>query len=99
MKQSSVPSLIVHGGAPGQPRVFPWRAHRQYFANIASCARKTGRIPELLEDPRHHSVVWSLNPEKMVLRESSRAFRLLLAARPTVDGIMSTRDAGGKVTE
>ena len=45
-----------------------------YFANIADLFGKLDGIPELLEDPKITSVRLVTNPEKMVLRETQRAF-------------------------
>src|SRR6202165_5230620 len=44
-----------------------------YFANLADLFGKLDGIPELIEDPHTTSVRLVTNPEKMVLRETTRA--------------------------
>src|SRR5579863_5036056 len=62
-----------------------------YFANIAELFGKLDGIPELLEDPRVTSVRLVTNPEKMVLRETQRAFVYFSLHGLTVDGIIVNR--------
>src|SRR6267143_7024307 len=62
-----------------------------YFANIADLFGKLDGIPELLEDARTTSVRLVTNPEKMVLRETQRAFVYFSLHGLTVDGILVNR--------
>ena len=70
-----------------------------YFANIADLFTKLEGIPELLEDPRVTSVRLVTNPEKMVLRETQRAFVYFSVHGLTVDGIIVNRVLPGAVTD
>ncbi|MBK9167823.1 MAG: ArsA family ATPase [Bryobacterales bacterium] len=62
-----------------------------YFANIADLFAKLDGIPELLEDPNVTSVRLVTNPEKMVLRETQRAFVYFSLHGLTVDQILVNR--------
>jgi arsenite-transporting ATPase len=62
-----------------------------YFANIADLFSKLEGIPELLEDPQTTSVRLVTNPEKMVLRETQRAFVYFSLHGLTVDEIIVNR--------
>jgi arsenite-transporting ATPase len=62
-----------------------------YFANIQDLFGKLEGIDELLEDPRITSVRLVTNPEKMVLRETQRAFVYFSLHGLTVDGIIVNR--------
>src|SRR5207247_7101422 len=70
-----------------------------YFANIASLFAKLDGIPELLEDARTTSVRLVTNPEKMVLRETQRAFVYFSLHGLTVDGIIVKRVLPEQVTD
>src|SRR5205823_8420572 len=70
-----------------------------YFANIADLFGKLDGIPELLEDPRITSVRLVTNPEKMVLRETQRAFVYFSLHGLTVDGIIVNRVLPEQVTD
>src|SRR6266446_2442778 len=70
-----------------------------YFANIASLFAKLDGIPELLEDARTTSVRLVTNPEKMVLRETQRAFVYFSLHGLTVDGIIVNRVLPEEVTD
>ncbi len=70
-----------------------------YFANIASLFAKLDGIPELLEDARITSVRLVTNPEKMVLRETQRAFVYFSLHGLTVDGIIVNRVLPEQVTD
>src|SRR5438477_6728605 len=70
-----------------------------YFANIASLFAKLDGIPELLEDARTTSVRLVTNPEKMVLRETQRAFVYFSLHGLTVDGIIVNRVLPTQVTD
>jgi arsenite-transporting ATPase len=62
-----------------------------YFANIADLFSKLEGIPELLENPEITSVRLVTNPEKMVLRETQRAFVYFSLHGLTVDEIIVNR--------
>src|SRR5213596_387668 len=70
-----------------------------YFANIASLFAKLDGIPELLEDARITSVRLVTNPEKMVLRETQRAFVYFSLHGLTVDGIIVNRVLPGEIKD
>jgi arsenite-transporting ATPase len=70
-----------------------------YFANIAALFAKLDGIPELLEDARTTSVRLVTNPEKMVLRETQRAFVYFTLHGLTVDGIIVNRVLPEQVTD
>src|SRR5437667_5129971 len=70
-----------------------------YFANIADLFGKLDGIPELLEDPKITSVRLVTNPEKMVLRETQRAFVYFSLHGLTVDGIIVNRVLPEEVTD
>jgi len=70
-----------------------------YFANIAELFGKLDGIPELLEDSRVTSVRLVTNPEKMVLRETQRAFVYFSLHGLTVDGIIVNRVLPESVTD
>jgi len=70
-----------------------------YFANIAELFGKLDGIPELLEDPHTTSVRLVTNPEKMVLRETQRAFVYFSLHGLTVDGIIVNRVLPETVTD
>src|SRR5580698_4374997 len=62
-----------------------------YFANIQDLFGKLDGIDELLENPRTTSVRLVTNPEKMVLRETQRAFVYFSLHGLTVDGVIVNR--------
>jgi arsenite-transporting ATPase len=70
-----------------------------YFANIADLFGKLDGIPELLEDARVTSVRLVTNPEKMVLRETQRAYVYFSLHGLTVDGIIVNRVLPQEVTD
>jgi len=70
-----------------------------YFANIAELFGKLDGIPELLEDAKTTSVRLVTNPEKMVLRETQRAFVYFSLHGLTVDGIIVNRVLPDTVTD
>ena len=51
-----------------------------YFANIRNLFEKLAGVDEIMEDPKVTSVRLVTNAEKMVVRETQRAFRVLLPA-------------------
>jgi arsenite-transporting ATPase len=70
-----------------------------YFANIQDLFGRLEGIGELLEDPRITSVRLVTNPEKMVLRETQRAFVYFSLHGLTVDGIIVNRVLPRAVTD
>src|SRR3954452_97819 len=71
----------------------------QYFANIKDLFQRLDGIAELLEDPHTTSVRLVTNPEKMVLRETQRAFVYFSLHGLTVDGIIVNRVLPNTVTD
>ncbi len=70
-----------------------------YFANLLELFRKLEGIAGLLEDPKVTSVRLVTNPEKMVLRETQRAFVYLSLHGLTVDRIIVNRVLPGEVSD
>jgi arsenite/tail-anchored protein-transporting ATPase len=70
-----------------------------YFANVQSLFGKLEGIDELLEDPKTTSVRLVTNPERMVLRETQRAFVYFSLHGLTVDGIIVNRVLPSSVTD
>jgi len=62
-----------------------------YFANIQALFGKLEGVGELLEDPQITSVRLVTNPERMVLRETQRAYVYFTLHGLTVDGIIVNR--------
>ena len=62
-----------------------------YFANVQTLFGKLEGIDELLEDPKTTSVRLVTNPERMVLRETQRAFVYFSLHGLSVDGIIVNR--------
>jgi len=62
-----------------------------YFVNIQSLFAKLDGIADLLEDAQTTSVRLVTNPERMVLRETQRAFVYFSLHGLTVDGIIANR--------
>jgi arsenite-transporting ATPase len=71
----------------------------RYFANIQELFRKLEGIEELLEDPAVTSVRLATNPEKMVLRETQRAFVYFSLHGLTVDTVIVNRVLPGEVND
>jgi arsenite-transporting ATPase len=70
-----------------------------YFANIQHLFGRLDGIADLLEDPNITSVRLVTNPEKMVLRETQRAFVYFSLHGLTVDGIIVNRVLPEAVTD
>ena len=70
-----------------------------YFANIQNLFGRLAGIDELLEDPRITSVRLVTNPERMVLRETQRAFVYFSLHGLAVDGILVNRVLPLEVTD
>ena len=70
-----------------------------YFANIKDLFGRLDGIGDLLEDPKITSVRLVTNPERMVLRETQRAFVYFTLHGLTVDGIIVNRVLPAEVTD
>jgi arsenite-transporting ATPase len=70
-----------------------------YFANIQHLFGRLDGIADLLENPKITSVRLVTNPEKMVLRETQRAFVYFSLHGLTVDGIIVNRVLPEAVTD
>ncbi len=62
-----------------------------YFVNIRNLFEKLEGVDELMENPRTTSVRLVTNPEKMVLRETERAFVYFSLHGLTVDSVIVNR--------
>src|SRR3974377_2198752 len=62
-----------------------------YFVNVQDLFGKLEGVDELMEDPRITSVRLVTNPERMVLRETQRAFVYFSLHGLAVDGIIVNR--------
>jgi len=62
-----------------------------YFANIRNLFEKLEGVDDLMEDPYTTSVRLVTNPEKMVLRETQRAFVYFSLHGLTVDSVIVNR--------
>ena len=70
-----------------------------YFANIKDLFGRLDGIGELLEDPHITSVRLVTNPERMVLRETQRAFVYFSLHGLTIDGVIVNRVLPPAVTD
>jgi arsenite-transporting ATPase len=70
-----------------------------YFANIQDLFGKLDGVGELLEDPRVTSVRLVTNPERMVVRETQRAFVYFSLHGLAVDGVIVNRVLPEAVTD
>src|ERR1700753_2795034 len=70
-----------------------------YFGNIAELFGRLDGIGELLEDAKVTSVRLVTNPERMVLRETQRAFVYFSLHGLTVDGVIVNRVIPRTVTD
>jgi arsenite-transporting ATPase len=70
-----------------------------YFANIQDLFEKLDGVGELLENPRITSVRLVTNPERMVLRETQRAFVYFSLHGLAVDGVIVNRVLPEAVTD
>src|SRR5678816_620627 len=71
----------------------------KYFANITDLFGRLDGIGELMEDPKITSVRLVTNPERMVLRETQRAFVYFSLHGLTVDGVIVNRVLPQEVTD
>src|SRR6266700_7496613 len=70
-----------------------------YFANIQDLFSRLDGIGELLEDPQITSVRLVTNPERMVLRETQRAFVYFSLHGLSIDGVIVNRVLPAEVTD
>src|SRR6202453_2188684 len=70
-----------------------------YFVNIRSLFEKLEGVDDIMEDPKVTSVRLVTNPEKMVLRETQRAFVYFSLHGLTVDTVIVNRLLPVNVTE
>jgi arsenite/tail-anchored protein-transporting ATPase len=70
-----------------------------YFVNVQNLFDKLEGIDELLEDPSLTSVRLVTNPERMVLRETQRAYVYFSLHGLTVDGIIVNRVLPAQVSD
>ena len=63
----------------------------EYFANIESLYTRLRGVDQLLTDPEVTSVRLVTNPEKMVLRETQRAFMFFSLHQTSIDAIVINR--------
>ena len=86
------PTRIVESGAADrQSRRAVRAAARQLFCRVKDCSSRIDGIDELLEDPRVTSVRLVTNAEKMVVRETQRAFVYFSMHGLTVDQVLVNR--------
>jgi arsenite-transporting ATPase len=70
-----------------------------YFGNIRDLFEKLEGVDEIMEDPQITSVRLVTNPEKMVLRETQRAFVYFSLHGLTVDTVVINRLLPAEVTD
>jgi arsenite/tail-anchored protein-transporting ATPase len=70
-----------------------------YFANIQDLFGRLDGVGELLQDPEITSVRLVTNPERMVLRETQRAFVYFSLHGLSVDGVIVNRVLPGEITD
>jgi arsenite/tail-anchored protein-transporting ATPase len=70
-----------------------------YFANIQNLFSRLDGIGDLMEDPKITSVRLITNPERMVLRETQRAFVYFSLHGLAVDGVIVNRVLPEQVTD
>ena len=91
---------IIRAVRPIANRVTPVELPTEgYFSNIQQLFAKLDGIAELLEDPAQTSVRLVTNPERMVLRETQRAFVYFSLHGLTVDSIIVNRVLPQAVTD
>ena len=83
---------LIKAVRPIANRVAPFELPTDsYFANIRDLFSKLEGVDEIMEDPRQTSVRLVTNPEKMVLRETQRAFVYFSLHGLTVDTVVVNR--------
>jgi arsenite/tail-anchored protein-transporting ATPase len=91
---------IIRAVRPIANRVSPVELPTEgYFSNIQQLFDKLDGIAELLEDPASTSVRLVTNPERMVLRETQRAFVYFSLHGLTVDSVIVNRVLPQAVTD
>ena len=96
----SVPARNLKAVRPVANRLSPVELPTDsYFANIQYLFGRLEGIAELLEDPKITSVRLVTNPEKMVLRETQRAFVYFSLHGLTIDNIIVNRVLPEAVTD
>ena len=91
---------IIRAVRPIANRVSPVELPTEgYFSNIQQLFAKLDGIAELLEDPASTSVRLVTNPERMVLRETQRAFVYFSLHGLTVDSVIVNRVLPQAVTD
>jgi arsenite-transporting ATPase len=91
---------LVKAVRPIANRVAPFELPADsYFLNIRDLFEKLAGIDEVLEDPRTTSVRLVTNPEKMVLRETQRAFVYFSLHGLTVDAIIVNRILPAEISD
>jgi arsenite/tail-anchored protein-transporting ATPase len=70
-----------------------------YFANVKDLFGKLEGVEEVLEDPKVTSVRLATNPEKMVMRETERAFVYFSLHGLTVDTVIVNRVLPSRVQD
>jgi arsenite-transporting ATPase len=91
---------ILKAVRPIANRVAPFELPTDsYFANIQDLFSKLDGIGELFENPRITSVRLVTNPERMVLRETQRAFVYFSLHGLAVDGVIVNRVLPERVTD
>jgi len=77
---------------PVASRVAPFELPSDnYFVNVQKLFERLAGVDELMEDPRITSVRLVTNPERMVLRETQRAFVYFSLHGLTVDWVIANR--------
>src|SRR5512143_1369133 len=91
---------LIKAVRPIANRVAPFELPADsYFVNIQELFRRLEGIDVLLEDPRITSVRLVTNPERMVLRETQRAFVYFSLHGLTVDTVIVNRVLPAAVTD
>src|SRR5271157_661021 len=91
---------IVRAVRPIANRVSPIELPTEgYFSNIQQLFAKLDGVADLLEDPATTSVRLVTNPERMVLRETQRAFVYFSLHGLTVDSVIVNRVLPDAVTD
>jgi len=91
---------ILKAVRPIANRVAPFELPTDsYFANIQDLFSRLDGIGELFENPRITSVRLVTNPERMVLRETQRAFVYFSLHGLAVDGVIVNRVLPERVTD
>src|SRR5512135_2447605 len=91
---------LLRAVRPVANRVSPFELPSDnYFANIQHLFGRLDGVGELLEDPAVTSVRLVTNPERMVLRETQRAFVYFTLHGLSVDGVIVNRVLPDAVTD